>query len=242
MTRVYRVLIVEDEPLMRQYLTENLSLLHAGFTVADTARDGNAALSLLEENEYDLIITDIRMPGMDGLTLVERIRAAGNRVSVIILSGYDEFDYARTALRYGVSEYLLKPLKDNELKETLNRLGAQIERRRGEARIRGRPDAGKHLALCRFLLLRNRRGANTARRTRGPLYYDAFCRTHRTIGCGRRAGCDPGLSEQCVPRGKRRILQQVSDAPSHDAGGAAAQKQSNTHLAACCRADRICIG
>ena len=135
MTRVYRVLIVEDEPLMRQYLTENLSLLHAGFIVADTARDGNAALSLLEENEYDLIITDIRMPGMDGLTLVERIRAAGNRVSVIILSGYDEFNYARTALRYGVSEYLLKPLKDNELKETLGRLGAQIERRWGEARI-----------------------------------------------------------------------------------------------------------
>lgn len=137
MTRAYRVLIVEDEPLMRQYLTENLSLLHVGFSVADTARDGNAALSLLKENEYDLIITDIRMPGMDGLTLVEQIRAAGNPVSVIILSGYDEFDYARTALRYGVSEYLLKPLNDNELKDTLNRLGALIERRRGEARIPG---------------------------------------------------------------------------------------------------------
>lgn len=135
MASVYRVLIVEDEPLMRDYLAENLSALHTAYSVADTARDGLAALALLEKNEYDLIITDIRMPGMDGLTLVGRIRAAGRSIPVVILSGYDEFDYARTALRYGVSEYLLKPLKDEELHDTLVRLSAEIERRRNATRL-----------------------------------------------------------------------------------------------------------
>ncbi|MCE5188413.1 MAG: response regulator [Eubacteriales bacterium] len=135
MSGTYHVLAVEDEPLMRQYLADNLPLIHPSFVVTDTARDGLAALSLLEANHYDLIITDIRMPGLDGLALVERIRAMGRSIPVIILSGYDEFDYARTALRFGVSEYLLKPLKDEELHDTLVRLSGDIERHRSAMRL-----------------------------------------------------------------------------------------------------------
>lgn len=135
MQSTYRVLIVEDEPLMREYLAQNLSTLHPSYTVTDAARDGLAALALLDENEYDLIITDIRMPGMDGLALVGRIRAAGRSIPVIILSGYDEFDYARTALRYNVSEYLLKPLKDEELQDALTRLSAGIEQHQRDMRM-----------------------------------------------------------------------------------------------------------
>jgi len=120
---------------MREYLAENLNRLHPAFAVADAARDGLAALPLLEQNEYDLVITDIRMPGMDGLSLVERIRSMGRSVPVIILSGYDEFDYARAALRFGVSEYLLKPLQDEELRDALTLLSGSIEQHRSAMRM-----------------------------------------------------------------------------------------------------------
>ncbi len=135
MPRDYRVLVVEDEPLMRDYLAVNLSQIHPSFQVKGVARDGLAALELMQQNEYDLVITDIRMPGLDGLALVERIRGMGRSVPVIILSGYDEFDYARTALRYGVSEYLLKPLKDDEMRDALTRLRNSIEQHRSAMRM-----------------------------------------------------------------------------------------------------------
>lgn len=133
----YRVLIVEDEPLMREYLIANFSRLHPAFCVADAAHDGLAALALFETNSYDLVMTDLRMPGMDGLQLVERIRGLGKTLPIIILTGYDEFEYARTALHFGVAEYLLKPLNDDALKETLHRLEKTIQQHRSAMRLPG---------------------------------------------------------------------------------------------------------
>ena len=135
MTNPYRVLIVEDEPLMRHYLIENLSRLHPSFAIADAAHDGIAALALFEKNHYDLVITDLRMPGMDGLQLIERIRSLGKTLPIIILTGYDEFEYARTALHFGVAEYLLKPLNDDALRETLERLERDIIQHRSAMRL-----------------------------------------------------------------------------------------------------------
>ena len=112
---MYSVLIVEDEPLMRQYLLNNLSLIHPEFQVVNVARNGKEAVSVLEKTAFDLIITDIQMPGMDGLSFVKQLRNAGSSIPVIILTGYDEFEYARAGLRLGVAEYLLKPLNDSEL-------------------------------------------------------------------------------------------------------------------------------
>ena len=135
MSSQYRVLIVEDEPLMRDYLTENLSRLHPSFVVADAAHDGISALALFEKSSYDLVITDLRMPGMDGLQLIERIRSLGKTLPIIILTGYDEFEYARTALHFGVAEYLLKPLNDDALRETLSRLEQVIGQHRSAMRL-----------------------------------------------------------------------------------------------------------
>jgi len=135
MASPYRVLIVEDEPLMREYLVASLPRLHAAFAAADAAHDGLAALALFETNSYDLMITDLRMPGMDGLPLIERIRAMGKTLPVIILTGYDEFEYARTALHFGVAEYLLKPLNDDALRETLERLERVIQQHRNAMRL-----------------------------------------------------------------------------------------------------------
>lgn len=131
----YRVLIVEDEPLMREYLSANLPRLHPAFLAADAAHDGLAALALVESNRYDLMITDLRMPGMDGLQLIERVRSLGKAMPIIILTGHDEFEYARTALHFGVAEYLLKPLNDEALAETLERLDQLIRQRRSSMQL-----------------------------------------------------------------------------------------------------------
>ena len=123
----YRTLIAEDEPLMREYLRQNLHSIHSQFLAADCARDGLDALRMLNENHYDLLITDIKMPGMDGITLVEKMRESNKQIPVILLTGYDEFEYARAGLRLGVAEYLLKPLNDMELGECLERLKTRLE-------------------------------------------------------------------------------------------------------------------
>ena len=130
MSNSYRVLVVEDEPLMRDYLIGTIPLLHTCFAAVDAAHDGVAALALFEQNRYDLVITDLRMPGMDGLELIERIRTLVKTLPIIILTGYDEFEYARTALHFGVAEYLLKPLNDDALRETLERIENIIRQHR----------------------------------------------------------------------------------------------------------------
>lgn len=135
MPNPYRVLIVEDEPLMREYLIASLPQLHRSFFPADAAHDGASALVLMETNSYDLMITDLRMPGMDGLQLIERVRSLGKTLPIIILTGYDEFEYARTALHFGVAEYLLKPLNDDALAETLERLDQVIRQRRNSMQL-----------------------------------------------------------------------------------------------------------
>ena len=135
MANQYRVLIVEDEPLMREYLVASVPRLHASFAAADAAADGIAALALFESNSYDLMITDLRMPGMDGLQLIERVRSLGKTLPIIILTGYDEFEYARTALHFGVAEYLLKPLNDDALSATLERLARVIRQHRNAMQL-----------------------------------------------------------------------------------------------------------
>lgn len=135
MDTVYRVLIVEDEPLMREYLNTQIGAIHSSFAAADAAHDGLAALALLKNSAYDLVVSDIRMPGMDGLSLVEHMRAEGCETPVILLSGYDEFEYARKAVHLGVVEYLLKPLNDAALHETLERLHQSLAQNRKTARL-----------------------------------------------------------------------------------------------------------
>ncbi len=119
---MFTALIVEDEPLMRDYLMQRLTTIHGLWRTAGCARDGLEALALLKENRYDLVITDIKMPGMDGLELANYIHANQPDTDIIILTGYGEFDFARAAVRANVADYLLKPLQDMELHDTLNKL------------------------------------------------------------------------------------------------------------------------
>ncbi len=117
---MYTTLIVDDEQLMLRYLEKNLSLLSPDFCVTGIACDGLEAIELLEKQSFDLVITDIKMPEMDGLNLAKYIGDTCKHTKVIIISGYNDFEYARTAIKYGVSDYLLKPISDNSLVETLS--------------------------------------------------------------------------------------------------------------------------
>ena len=119
-----KALIVEDEPLMREYLWRNLDRIHNAWKATACAKDGLEAIEILRHHSFDLVITDIRMPHCDGLELASYINDNCPGTAVVILSGHDEFEYARSALQKGVSDYLLKPLDDKALNALLDRLAS----------------------------------------------------------------------------------------------------------------------
>lgn len=122
---MYNTLIVEDEYWMCKGLQKVISRHCPDFNVVHMARDGLEALEFLQKESVDVVITDIRMPGMDGLELIKHMRNQKMRESIIIITGHSEFIYAKTAIRYGVKDYLLKPLNTNDIMEAFNRLKSE---------------------------------------------------------------------------------------------------------------------
>lgn len=121
-----QMLIVDDEADIRESLA-----LHpwagVGIELAAVCQHGMEALQILEERSLDIILTDIRMPIMDGLELVKRVRAHYPYIKIIVLSGHDDFAYAQTCIRYGVSEYLLKPVDPDQLLAAVGRLKEELQ-------------------------------------------------------------------------------------------------------------------
>jgi YesN/AraC family two-component response regulator len=122
----YTVMVVDDELLMRQYLQKNLPYIAPSWVVTCTAEDGVQAVEHLCRQTFDLVITDIRMPDMDGLELAKYIHQKAPNTQVVVISGYDEFEYACQALRSGVCDYLLKPLNDHKIAEALERIAENL--------------------------------------------------------------------------------------------------------------------
>ncbi len=114
----YTVLVVEDEFDQRRAVIERVDWAAAGFEVIGEAENGVEALELLETLEPDLILTDIKMPMISGLELAERVREIRPVTQMVILSGYDSFEYARKAINYNIISYLLKPISSKELPVT----------------------------------------------------------------------------------------------------------------------------
>ncbi len=123
---MYNVLIVDDEPLIRDGLKTLVPWEQYGFRVADTAGDGREAIAKVKSHRPHLVLMDIRMPGMDGLQAIEQIRQFDEKMHVLILSGFSEFEYARQAIRHRVDGYLLKPVEERELKEYLERIAGRM--------------------------------------------------------------------------------------------------------------------
>ncbi|MBT2291564.1 response regulator transcription factor [Paenibacillus albidus] len=126
---MYSVLIVDDELSIREGLTGLIDWNSLSYQVVDTAANAIEAKHKYELHTPDLMIVDIRMPGKDGLELIGELRAADPDMHMIILSGYADFDYAKRALAYGIDNYLLKPVDEDELQAYLARLSAELKER-----------------------------------------------------------------------------------------------------------------
>ncbi len=122
-----KVMIVEDEELILQGIRNILDWEALGLDVVHMAHDGTEALQMWEKEPVHIVVTDISMPEMDGLTLLRKIREKEEQVCFIILTGYDEFDYAREAIRLGVENYILKPINEEELERQLRETAQKLE-------------------------------------------------------------------------------------------------------------------
>ena len=116
---MYHAVIVDDEPLIVEGLVKAIEWNGFHIEIALATTDPLSALDYILEHPVHIVITDVSMPVMSGLQLIEKIKAAKPSLYAIVLSAYDNFEYARTALRYGAENYLLKPLDPGELSETI---------------------------------------------------------------------------------------------------------------------------
>lgn len=126
-----KVLIADDEEKICQLIEKLIDWEALGLKVAAVASNGVDAVKKIMEYRPDIVITDIRMPGIDGMELIERTRKICPDTEIIIISGYRHFEYAQKAIRYGVRNYLLKPIRKVELRETLEKI-VDICRERNE--------------------------------------------------------------------------------------------------------------
>ncbi|MEA4890012.1 MAG: response regulator [Clostridiaceae bacterium] len=123
----YQALIVDDEPAIREGLAVYIDWHANGFHIAGTAANGEEALVILQNIPVDLVITDVRMPKMDGICLCKTIRSLHLAVHVVILSGFRDFEYAQAALEFNVMRYILKPINEQQLLETLKSLKDELD-------------------------------------------------------------------------------------------------------------------
>lgn len=125
---MYKVLLVDDEPPALEGLKLVVNWGKLGYQICGACDNGEEAVDLIEKIAPDLVITDIRMPGLDGLSLIKRVKERiPNIPKFVIVSGYGEFDYARKAVRFGIRHYLLKPIFSEELTEVLVDIRAALK-------------------------------------------------------------------------------------------------------------------
>lgn len=125
---MFKVLIADDEPSVIESLIESVSWSDLGLEIVSTASSGKEAIEIIQRQRTDIVILDIRMPGINGLELCERIRKLSPDIQLIIISGYAEFSYAERAIRYGVLAYCLKPLEYEQITKTLVKAIKNLEK------------------------------------------------------------------------------------------------------------------
>lgn len=130
-----RIAIVEDETPIREGLAKILNKIKKEYELVGTASDGLEGLALIRETRPDLVIMDIRMPKMDGIAMLTRMREEKIMSKVVILSAYSEFDYARQAIQLGIESYLLKPIDISELRKTLKQIEQNLYKEQNQEQI-----------------------------------------------------------------------------------------------------------
>ncbi len=127
---MYKILIAEDETEMKKLLVKYIKREEPDLEVVGSASNGKEALALTEAEHPDIVLTDISMPVMDGLVFLEETAKRKLPLKAVIISGYDEFEYARKAIALGVSDYLLKPFEPEELKSVLEKIKGELDRQK----------------------------------------------------------------------------------------------------------------
>ncbi len=125
-----KVFLADDEIVIREGIRESFPWDETPYTLVGEAPDGEMALPMIRDTNPDIVITDIKMPFMDGLELCRILRGQMPWIGIIVLSGYDEFEYARQCIQLGVREYLLKPVSAGELRSVLDKVSAQLTEER----------------------------------------------------------------------------------------------------------------
>lgn len=152
---MYKVLLVDDEALIREAISENTRWKELGYELMGTCKNGREAMERLDQEEADLVLTDICMPYVDGMELTRYLYEHHRGVKVIIISGYDDFEYAKTAVKYQVMDYILKPITAKELAQTLTRVKEKLDEERFQKsdmkRIRGAYMSNLPILRGRFL-------------------------------------------------------------------------------------------
>lgn len=157
-----KVMLVEDEELILQGIRNIIDWEALGLDVVHMAHNGKEALSLWEKEPVDLVVTDVEMPVMNGLNLLKEIRSRNERVRFVILTGYDEFEYARKAIQLDVEDYILKPIDEEQLEAVAKKALLKLQEmdqdnaRRWRTALDGRSSwkeeagrrSGRHFSLC----------------------------------------------------------------------------------------------
>jgi YesN/AraC family two-component response regulator len=124
---MYKLLIVEDEKMIRDGLVNQVPWNELGFETVGACSNGASALEMIKTAAPDVVLTDIKMPVMSGIELMERIKAGYPKIKIVILSGYNEFEYARKGIEYGAYSYILKPTKEKDFVEVFSRLKKDLD-------------------------------------------------------------------------------------------------------------------
>ena len=129
---LYRIILVDDEEEVRKGIIRKIDWNHLGFEVVGDAENGAEALEKIEQLEPEVVMTDIRMPFVDGLELVEQAARLYPDMKAMVFSGYGEFEYARRAMRFGVEEYILKPVNPTEFQNAIKKIIRVLEESKQE--------------------------------------------------------------------------------------------------------------
>ena len=124
---MYKVVVVEDEEIARKGIIFTINWDALNCMIAGEAANGEEGAAVIRRLSPDIIVTDLKMPRMDGVEMIAKLREQGNRAKFIILTAYGDFKYAQSAVKLGVSDYLLKPLKDGDLEQAVTRIIDQLE-------------------------------------------------------------------------------------------------------------------
>ncbi len=122
----FRTIVAEDEKLIASNISKNISTCDPSFEVVAVCYDGLSALSAIEQYNPHVLFTDIKMPLMDGLSLIEKVHYNNPHVRCVLITGFGEFEYAKTAIKFKAFDYLLKPLNKFELSKTLRKIKDEL--------------------------------------------------------------------------------------------------------------------